>query len=182
MMVEGAGSGIRLPLKAKLSLLITSLVGLAVVLVGVFLLRQQQQSLTAEMTKRGLTIAQNFAASAKTPLLTNDELTLAVLVKEAMKDPDVAYTLVADNDGKILAQSDPSAIEGPIMRPKSLLPLKDALLIQSFTVAGRRIIDFAVPLVYSRVPVGGLYLGFSHGSIDAALARARTRRSTSPFS
>ena len=171
--VAGARPGLRLPLKAKLSLLITSLVVLAVALVGVILLRQQQQSLTAEMTKRGLTIAQNFAASAKTPLLTNDELTLEVLVKEAMKDPDVVYTLVSDNDGKILAQSDPSATEGLIIRPKSLLPLKDALLIQSATVAGRRIIDFAVPLVYSRVPVGALYLGFSQGSIDAALARAR---------
>ena len=57
--VEGAGPRIRLPLKAKLSLLITSLVVLAVAVVGIFLLRQQQQSLTAEMTKRGLTLAQN---------------------------------------------------------------------------------------------------------------------------
>ncbi len=102
-------TGIRLSLKAKLSLLITSLVVLTVVLVGLFLLRQQQQSLTVEMTKRGLTIAENFAASAKTPLVTGDELTLVVLVKDAMKDPDVAYAFVADTDGKILAQSDASA-------------------------------------------------------------------------
>src|SRR6266545_3242179 len=72
-----AGTGIRLPLKAKLSLLIISLV-----------------VLTVDMTKRGLTIAENFAASAKTPLVTGDELTLAVLVKDAMKDPDVVYAFV----------------------------------------------------------------------------------------
>ena len=60
------------------------------------------------MTKRGLTIAKNLAAGAKTPLLTNDELTLIVLVKDAMKDPDVAYVIVADDDGKVLAQSDAS--------------------------------------------------------------------------
>src|SRR4029077_13713060 len=67
---HGAVAGIRLSLKAKLSLLITSLVVLTVLLVCLFLLRQQQQSRTEEMTKRGLTIAENFAASAKTPLLT----------------------------------------------------------------------------------------------------------------
>src|SRR5215467_8490428 len=111
---------IKLSLRAKLVLLITSLVVLTVVIVGLILLRQQQQSLTAEMTKRGLTIAENFAASAKTPLLTGDELTLAVLVKEAMRDPDVAYALVADTEGRILAQSDASAVEGPIVRPKDL--------------------------------------------------------------
>lgn len=165
----------RLPLKAKLSLLITSLVALAVILVGIFLLRQQQQSLTAEMTKRGLTIAQNFAGSAKTPLLTNDELTLGVLVREAMKDPDVAYALVADNEGKILAQSDPSATDGPVVRPRDLPAPKDELLIQTYTSAGGRIIDFAVPLVYSHVPVGALYLGFSERSIDVALIRARNQ-------
>ena len=148
---------------------------LAVVLVGLFLLRQQQQSLTAEMTKRGLTIAENFAASAKSPLLTNDELTLVVLVKEAMKDPDVAYALVADSEGKILAQSDASSVEGPIVRPKDLAPLKEELLIQTYTTSGRRIIDFAVPLVYSQVPVGALYLGFSERSIDSALAKARNQ-------
>ena len=165
----------RLPLKAKLSLLITSLVTLAVILVGIFLLREQQQSLTAEMTKRGLTIAQNFAGSAKTPLLTSDELTLGVLVRESMKDPDVAYALVADTEGKILAQSDPSATDGPVGRPRDLPAPKDELLIQTYTSAGGRIIEFAVPLVYSRVPVGTLYLGFSERSIDVALIRARNQ-------
>src|SRR4029078_1343561 len=152
---------IRVPLKVKLSLLITALVGLAVVLVGLFLLRQQQQSLTAEMTKRGLTIAKNLAASAKAPLIPNAELTLLVMVKDAMRDPDVAYVIVADVDGKVLAQSDPSPIEGPINRPTDLTLLKDDILVQTSRTAGRRIIDFAVPLVYSHVPVGGLYLGFS---------------------
>src|SRR5262245_12127544 len=168
-----AETKIRLSLKAKLGLLITSLVVLTVLLVGLLLLRQQQQSLTAEMTKRGLTIAENFAASAKTPLVTGDELTLAVLVTDAMKDPDVAYAIVADNDGKILAQSDASAGARSIARPKDLAPLKDQLLIQQYSTNGRRIIDFAVPLIYSRVPVGALYLGFSKQAINAALAKAR---------
>jgi hypothetical protein len=41
---------IRIPLKVKLSLLITALVVLNVALVGLFLLRQLQQSLSAEMS------------------------------------------------------------------------------------------------------------------------------------
>src|SRR5262245_38223502 len=178
---SGPRRGLRVSLRLKLSLLITSLVVLAVVLVGVFLLRQQQQSLTAEMTKRGLTIAKNFAASAKAPLVTNDELTLAVLVKDAMTDPDVAYVILADTDGKVLAQSDPSVTEGPINRPGDLRPLKDDVLIQTYRTAGRRIIDFAVPLVYSRVPVGSLYLGFSQRAMDAALGRARNEATLITF-
>src|SRR5262245_9131573 len=129
---SGAGRGIRVSLRWKLSLLITSLVGLAVVLVGVFLLRQQQQSLTAAMTKRGLTIAKNLAASAKAPLITSDELTLLVMIREAMRDPDVAYVIVADVDGKVLAQSDASPIEGPISRPADLRAPQDDVLVQTY--------------------------------------------------
>jgi adenylate cyclase len=163
------------PLKVKLSLLITALVVLTVVLVGLFLLRQQQQSLTAEMTKRGLTMAENFAAGAKTPLLTNDELTLGVLVTDAMKDPDVAYVIVSDQDGNVLAHSDARAVKTAVVRPKELQPLKNRILVQTYKTPQGHIIDFAVPLVYSGVPVGALYLGFSEEAITAALASARNQ-------
>ncbi len=169
------GTAIRVPLKVKLSLLITALVVLTVALVGLFLLRQQQQSLTAEMTKRGLTMAENFAAGAKTPLLTNDELTLGVLVTDAMKDPDVAYVIVADHDGKVLARSDARGVKTAVARPKELRPLENRILVQTYKTPQGRIIDFAVPLVYSGVPVGALYLGFSEEAITAALASARNQ-------
>ncbi len=179
-MAAGADSppeqiAIRVPLKVKLSLLITALVVLAVALVGLFLLRQQQQSLTAEMTKRGLTMAENFAAGAKTPLLTNDELTLGVLVTDAMKDPDVAYVIVSDQDGNVLANSDARAVKTAVVRPKELEPLKSRVLVQTYKTPQGRIIDFAVPLVYGGVPVGALYLGFSEEAINAALASARNQ-------
>ena len=166
---------IRVPLKVKLSLLITALVVLAVALVGLFLLRQQQQSLTAEMTKRGLTMAENFAAGAKTPLLTNDELTLGVLVTDAMRDPDVAYVIVSDHLGNVLATSDARAVKTAVVRPKELEPLQKTVLVQTYKTPQGRIIDFAVPLIYSGVPVGALYLGFSEEAISAALASARNQ-------
>src|SRR4029434_5096407 len=145
------------------------------------LLRQQQQSLTAEMTKSARTIAKTLAASAKAPLITNDELTLLVMVKDAMRDPDVAYVIVADVDSKVLARSEASPIEGPISRPADLLAPKDDVLIQTYRTADRRIIDFAVPLIYSQVPVGGLYLGFSQCAIDVALTRARNEAAVITF-
>src|SRR4029077_12321201 len=174
--VSPAPAAIRVPLKVKLSLLITALVVLAVALVGLFLLRQQQQSLTAEMTQRGLTMAENFAAGAKTPLLTGDDLTLGVLVTDAMKDPDVSYVIVADHDGRVLAHSDSrAAVKSTVERPKGLEPLQDRLLVQIYKTPQGRIIDFAVPLVYSGLPVGALYLGFSEEAITAALASARNQ-------
>jgi adenylate cyclase len=163
-------------LKLKLSLLITSLVVLAVGLVGVFLLQQQQRGLAAEMTKRGLTMAENLAAGAKSPLLTNDHLSLNVLVKDALKDPDVAYVVITDQDAKVQAHSDVALIGVPLERPAGLGYVRDALTIRTYAATGRGdIVDFAVPLTFSGVPVGALYLGVSQKSIEIALRQTRNQ-------
>ncbi len=161
-------------LKAKLALVITALLVLAIVLVALFLLRQQQQSLTVEMTKRGLAIAENLASGAKTPLLQNDDLSLNVLVRDAMKDADVAYVAITDEKGRIRAHSDVSRIGEALTRQPPLAPARGTLTVTSHrTVTGVGIIDFAVPLTFRRVRLGALYLGFSEASIVAAVERAR---------
>ena len=165
-----------LSLKVKFSLLITTLVVLTVALVSFFLLRQQQQALTLEMTKRGQTIAEHLAAGGKAALVASDDLTLNVLVKEAMNDPDVAYVAFVDEEGSVRAHSDVALIGKPLVRRPGLIPLGDKPVIQTYRAESRRqIIDFAVPLMYSQVPVGGLYVGFSKDAIAAALASARNR-------
>ena len=161
-------------LKFKLGLLITSLVVSTVLLISFFLLRQQQRSLTDEMTKRGLTIAQGLAASAKNPLLTNDDLTLNLLVKDAMRDDDVAYVVFADQDARILAHGDVSLVGKPFERPTGLKPVVNNLLVQSYADPKQgSLIDFAVPLEFSKVHLGALYLGFNQKSIQRSLAQAR---------
>jgi adenylate cyclase len=165
-----------LSLKLKLSLFITALVIGAVGLVGVFLLRQAQETLTIEMVKRGRTIAENLAAGAKSSLLANDDLGLNVLVKDAMNDADVAYVLITDEDGTVRAHSDVALIGRPVVRPPGLERLGDGLQIQVYRAEPHGIVvDFSLPLVFSQVRVGALYLGFSDRPIEAALARARNR-------
>ena len=160
-------------LKAKLSLLITAVLVLAIVLVVVVLSRQQQDSLSVEMTKRGRAIAENLAAGAKTSLLQRDDLTLTVLVKDAMKDSDVAYVVITDETGQIRAHSDISQIGEEVKRPAPLAPARDELAVTTYRSPGGGIIDFAVPLTFSRVRLGALYLGFSEESIVTAVRKAR---------
>ena len=165
----------RVPLKVKFGLLITTLVFLSVALVGFFLLQQQQRSLAEEMTKRGLTMAENLASGAKSSLLTNDHLNLNVLVKDALRDPDVAYVVIANPDGEILGHSDVAMIGRQVERPAGLAPAGNRLALNTYAAEGGRIFDFAVPLTFSQVPLGALYLGFSDRSIAANLRSARNK-------
>src|ERR1700675_3805670 len=117
-------SRMQLSLKVKLSLLITSLVVLTVALVSYLLLRHTQQTLTEEMIKRGHTIAEHLAAGGKGALVANDDLTLNVLVKEAMNDRDVAYVAFVDDEGTVRAHSEVAAIARPVVRPAGLRKLE----------------------------------------------------------
>src|SRR3989449_5347123 len=172
----GRASRIRLPLKLKLSLLITALLVVTVTFLSAFLLYRAERSLIAQMTKRGLTIAQHRASGAKKPLLNDDGLTLNLLVKDAMNDEDVAYAIVTDHDGKIVAHPDVTLIGRPLERPTGLARLGDDLLIQTYTdLDNERIMDFAIPLTFRKVPVGAVFLGFSQKSIEQALDKARNQ-------
>jgi adenylate cyclase len=165
----------RLPLKVKLSLLITGLVTVAVVFVGFFLLWRQEEALTEAVKKRGLTIAANLAAGGKSALVSNDDLALNILIREAMADTELAYVVFADENGVVHAHSDVTLIGRPLTRRAELKAPTDALLIQAYTVGKVEIIDFAVPLVFSKTPVGTLYVGFDTRAIAAAVSRARNQ-------
>jgi adenylate cyclase len=164
-----------LPIKVKLSLLITSLVALAVLLVGFTLLRRQEQALTDAVTKRGLTIAANLAAGGKSALATNDDLSLNILVKESMHDRDVAYVVFADEKGIVRAHSDVTAIGRSVARPPALKPAGKQLLVQTYRRGDAEIIDISVPLVFSKTPLGTLYVGFGKGAISSAVSEARNQ-------
>jgi adenylate cyclase len=167
----------RLPLKVKLSLLITGLVVLAVMLVSGALLRKQAQTLTDAVTKRGLTIAANLAGGGKSALVSNDDLTLNILVKEAMNDKDVAYVIFADEDGVVRAHSNVTMIGKRLTRPASLTPPSGRVVVQTHRPedGDEEIIDFAAPLVFSKTPVGTLYIGFSKLAVTHAVTEARTQ-------
>jgi adenylate cyclase len=168
-------SRVHLSLKVKLSLLITALVVLTVALVSYLLLRQQQMALTEQMIKRGHTIAENLAAAGKSALVASDDLTLNVLVREAMNDRDVAYVAFVDEDGTVRAHSEVTAMGKPLVRAPGLQKLGDVPLVQTYRAEGGQVIDFAVPLIFSQVHVGSLYVGFSKQTITAALTAARNR-------
>lgn len=168
----------RIPLKVKLSLLIVTLLTITVVLLSGFLLRAQQRTLTEEIRKRGLTISQNLAASARSALLTKDNLALQLVVRDVMRDADVVYVAITDGTRKVIAHSDLTLVGRPLDRPADSVPLADTVVVQTFSVAGEaEILDFSTPLVFRQVTIGAAYVGFSQAGIREAVAQAARRAS-----
>ena len=65
------------PLRLKLALATSALLGLAIGTVSVLVLRQTRQALEEEARKRGVALAVNLARNARVPLLEQDDVVLS---------------------------------------------------------------------------------------------------------
>ena len=52
-------------------------------------------------------------------------------------------------------------------------PMAHGVLVQRYKRGDAEIIDISIPLVFSKTPLGTLYVGFGTGSISAAVNKAR---------
>jgi adenylate cyclase len=94
-----------------------------------------------------------------------------------MNDKDVAYVIFADEDGVVRAHSNVTMIGKRLTRPASLTPPSGRVVVQTHRPedGDEEIIDFAAPLVFSKTPVGTLYIGFSKLAVTHAVTEARTQ-------
>ena len=90
----------------KLSVLITLLIVLSVVWSAIIFWTKRTRVCATRSPSAAAPSPSNLAASAKNPLVTQDELTLSLLVRDALKDDDVAYVIVADEDNQIVAHGE----------------------------------------------------------------------------
>jgi adenylate cyclase len=174
--VAVTGATVRTPLRLKLGVVIIALVTLTVLLVSACLLEVQQRTLTEEVRKRGVTVAENLAAAAKTAVLTHDKLGLQGLISDIARDPDVVYVAVTNATGQTVAHSDLTLLDRSLTRPAAASPTGSAVLVQVLPREdGSDVIDVSLPLLFRQIHVGTVYVGFSRASIVQSVAQARTR-------
>jgi adenylate cyclase len=77
----------RISLSIKFSFFVALLLTGIMVSLTLFIYNQEKTALSSEVKKRGTAIAKNLANNAEEAMLTNEELTLFVLAKQAVQDP-----------------------------------------------------------------------------------------------
>jgi sensor histidine kinase regulating citrate/malate metabolism len=165
-----------LALVLKLALPITVLLLTAIVLLGSILLGRAERSLLDETSKRGQLIAQHLANTARSPLLTKDELALSLVVKEGMKESDIVYVVITDHQGTVVAQGDVSrGGRGRERATAQALTVTDPLVQSSVTAEHGRVLDVAIPLIFRRSTVGVVFVGLNQKSVDEAISQMRNR-------
>lgn len=96
----------RIPIRIKFSTLIFLLIVIITSVIFWFTLYRVRESLTKEIKLQGEILANIIALNAEDPIIAKDELYLARLVNDAVKNEGVRYTYIVDNNNVVLAHNE----------------------------------------------------------------------------
>ncbi|WP_455385653.1 hypothetical protein, partial [Acidihalobacter prosperus] len=145
--------------------LILSVALVHVVLMGAFVweaVQEQSTSIRAELESRGHSLVNLMAVASTNALLSEDLASLAEVTARVKHQSDVAYGVVVDERGEVLA----STVEGEVGH-------RFAAVRQRLGVDASHLLDLAEPIRVAGREVGRVYLGLSTQGMRAELARIR---------
>jgi methyl-accepting chemotaxis protein len=111
-------------LRFKFILMVTLLFIILGSLLGVVLLKALHGPFEDQFQKRGLTIAENIAALSIFSIATEDNTMLLPMLKKIAHAEDIAYVIVLNNEGKVIAHTEDSQIGEKLDDPFTQRALK----------------------------------------------------------
>jgi len=165
---------IKLSLRAKITLLIESLVVLLVVSTGIITTMREKDTLESELRKRGLALAVDLSKFTARPLLGNDLATLRRFVTHTMDQDNVRYVFLMDSQGKVIMHSDLAEV-GKIYKDALNVAALNSTESRSSYLSrqGELHCDLFTPIQISDVRLGTVRLGYSYAAVEKEMAKAR---------
>ena len=165
---------IKLGLRAKITLLIESLVVLLVVITGIITTVREKDTLERELRKRGFALAVELAKFTARPLIGKDLPTLRRFVIHTMEQDNVRYVFVLDPQGKVIMHSDLTEV-GKIYRDEVNVAAVESREsgFTHFSRQGELHCDLFAPIHVSDMKLGTVRLGYSYAAVENEIAKAR---------
>ncbi len=134
--------------------------------------RQAVQSMAAEgLTRRGSAMVAQLADSLANPMYYSDLDAIGVLVREASRQPDVAYVLVFDEAGNVVNDGswDMASYGQPMRDPLAARALASREQLTQWT---EQVVEISQAIEVGGARLGGVRLGYSLDSVRASEERA----------
>jgi two-component system sensor histidine kinase AtoS len=163
-------------LQAKLlwgTVLVVCLLMLAVLVV---VEQRQRASVIDEAERRGQVLARDLAAISQAPLLLYNFTTLEQNVARLATEDDVLYAIVLDHEGRVAAHSVRQERVGQVLSgevDRLAAAATEPLKQETVNRAGRKVYDFAVPVMVHERKWGTVRVGLSHQRMEALISRTR---------
>ena len=167
---------LKFTLRAKLTVLIETLVVVLIVTTGLVTTMREKESLENELRKRGLAMAEELAKFSARPMLSYDLPTLRRFVNHFMDQDYVLYVSVLDPNGMVIMHNDLDEVGkiSPEIQPfTDLAPGSPEFLQVHNMNAGESHYDIFFPIQLADTRLGTICLGYSCQAVQKEIASAR---------
>ena len=140
-----------------------------VILLLAYMYRQFALQIEGELYKRGTSIARNLAAQAVTPLLTENQIALQLLIRETKRnETDIRYIYLVDEQGNLLAHSFDHAFPADLLKLAASEAASARQCVRTIRTEEGDVVDINVPVHGGEF--GWMHVGLSETFIDQELA------------
>jgi class 3 adenylate cyclase len=165
-------------IRYKIAAVLVAVLCLAIASLGVVSFNQQKSTLRAEMGRRAAVLSQQLVATAKTAMLTEDDLAVYSAIKELQKAEGVEYAFVMDATGQVFAHSELALKGGKPVQPEDQAAMKaEAPLLQTVSYRGIPVLDAATPVTAKyggkTLRVGTARVGLSQAELIASIRKQK---------
>ena len=165
----------RLTLKNKIFISCLSFVLLVSIVIGLFTRSLLISSLTGELQKRGIGIAQGIADSSRVYILTKNRAELTALAYEARlgnRKDIVRYLIISDEQGNILAHTFTTGFSSKVQAMIEHQDMTREHVIEA-EVANYSVFHAMVPVTEGIYTIGSVHIGLDKHHIDKLISDLR---------
>lgn len=157
----------------KLALILTLVITTSMVLLGLVITRNQAQLLSEQMDEFGKMVVNQLAESSKELILSDDTLSLMVLIGSLTNDHNTLGTVIYNETGKVIASSGLTPPQDIHTLYRSARQLdKSNYSIEWWQHEGqedRKVISFIVPVTFQKLIIGHSLVTFSKTKLHEAI-------------
>ena len=155
----------RISLTVAMILLVASLCG--IILTDAMV----SSTLRTDLEEKNLSLARNLATTLVTPVLTDDEVRVRILLKSLkQQEKDIIYAFVANAENRVIGHTFTGPFPADLLKSNPLMGNK-VISIKKLSTEEGIIKDFGLPLLNGAA--GSFHLGLSDRSLTRELVRIR---------
>lgn len=164
----------RLPIAYKLALILTLMIGSGMGILGLMIVSSQSELLRGQINDFGETMVNHLAESSKELVLSDDILSLMVLVSNLGKNENILGSVIYSHDGKLLASSGRLPIHDINKTYEQAQQLKPGYYALEWTdyddhSQPLEVISFITPIHYQDLIAGHALITYSKAALTESL-------------
>ena len=160
----------------KLALILTLLITSGMIMLGLVVIKNQTQLLNQQMNDFGKTVVNQLAESSKELILSDDTLSLMVIISNLTANHNTLGTVIYNEGGKVIASSGMTPARDILSLYRAAKQLDDnAYTVEWFSnnTQGKEleVISFIVPVTFQKLIIGHALVTFSKSTMDIAIVQ-----------